>query len=369
MTLKTGQAATSAELPAGTEAPREIMLLPAGDLPTRAHDSREPWHNPDAAAVVQATRDLGLEMPIDYEHQGERSERNGQPAPAAGWIKRVFERAGAVWAEVEWTEKARQMIEAKEYRFISPFFQYDRQTRVVKRIIDAALTNNPAFHMTAIARVQDSTEEDEVDKSKLIELFGLKADATDEEIFAACKAAVDAKAAASVATAGLKDVATALGLDGEATAEDVTNAAKAAAAAKAGGTPDPEKFVPRTEFDAVSERLKTLETKGATDAATAAVDQAVKDGKVTPANRDWALEYATANPEGFKKFVEGAPKILSDGRAVPASKPGEEDGTAALSAQDKEILERTGISAQELADQDKPLDEAIAAAARQKKED
>ena len=75
--------------------------------------------------IVAATRELAADLPIDYEHQGERAVANGQPAPAAGWIRRIFERAGAVWGEVEWTGRAAAMLKAREYRFISPLFLYD----------------------------------------------------------------------------------------------------------------------------------------------------------------------------------------------------------------------------------------------------
>ncbi len=50
--------------------------------------------------------------------------------------------------------------------------------------------------------------------------------------------------------------------------------AQAVATATAGGDPDPKSFVPRAEFDRVSERLNTLETGTAEAKATAAVDAA-----------------------------------------------------------------------------------------------
>lgn len=76
--------------------------MPAGTVETRPHDDREAWHNPDAEAVAAASRALAADMAIDYEHLGELTRNNGQPAPAAGWIKRVFARDGAVWGEVDW---------------------------------------------------------------------------------------------------------------------------------------------------------------------------------------------------------------------------------------------------------------------------
>ncbi|WP_438805125.1 phage protease [Sodalis sp. (in: enterobacteria)] len=57
---------------------------------------------------------------------------NGQPAPAAGWYSQLewVEGLGLFAVDVEWTERARTLIAAGEYRFVSPLFQYDRQGNV-----------------------------------------------------------------------------------------------------------------------------------------------------------------------------------------------------------------------------------------------
>ena len=358
------RAATAAELPSGAEAPREILLLPAGDIPTRPHDAREPWRNPDADAVVAATRELGQDIAIDYEHQTQRSEQNGQPAPAAGWIRRVFARDGAVWGEIDWTARAKEMIEAKEYRFVSPTFIYDKATRAISRVVGAALTNDPAFYMRAIASTQPE-EESDMDLKALAKALGLADTATEAEIMAAATAAAAAQTALGTVTEALalakdtaadsvaaavtamvksrKAIAKAAGLAEDASAEDVEAAVTTAkASAGAGGDPDPTKFVPRAEFDQLQTRLATLEAGTAQASATAKVDQAVKDGKVTPASRDWALALATKDPESFDKFLEGAPQILSSGRVAPAGTPGE--GGDALTDQERAICRATGVS-------------------------
>lgn len=367
------RAALAAELPAG-KPPSELLLLPAGTIPTRPHDSRAPWHNPDAAAVVAATRELALDLPIDYEHQGERSKDNGQPAPAAGWIRRVFVRDGAVWGEVEWTERAAAMIEAREYRFVSPEFMYEKATRRVAMIVGAALTNNPAMYMRAIA--SQTEEESEMDLEKLRKALNLAATATEAEILAAATAAALAAAelgrtatalgleegaepatvtaTATAAAAGRKAIARAAGLDENARADEVETAVKTAkASAGAGGEPDPAAFVPRAEFDRVQDRLTAVETTGSEERATAAVDQAVKDGKITPASRDWALGYARKDADGFAEFVKGAPKILQDGRVAPAADPSGDGDT--LTAEEKAVCRATGVSEKDFLESRKAL--------------
>ena len=222
------------------------MLLPAGRLDTRPHDGREPWNNPDAAAVVAATRALGGELPIDYEHQGELSRSNGQPAPAAGWIKGVYAEAGAVWAEVEWNARAAAMIEAKEYRFVSPLFTFNEQTRDVTAVLGAALTNDPALVALsgrALARAGNNRSEDDMDLAQLRATLKLQPGATLEQI----------------------------------------NGAVAAQ----------------------QQELETL--RG--ERATAAVDRACREGRLAPAQRDWGIAYARRDPDGFQEYLRTAPPV------------------------------------------------------------
>ena len=364
MARQHARAATSSELPAGASAPSEVLLLPAGDIPTRPHDGRAPWRNADADAVVAATRELSLDLPIDYEHQTERSAQNGQAAPAAGWIKRVFARDGAVWGAVEWTERAAAMIAAKEYRFISPTFISAKATRAVHRLTGAGLTNDPALYMRALAQANpEDHEEDQMDLEKLRKALGLPDDADEKAILAAATAAAGAQtafagvvkalglaedtAAASAAAAagalvtGLKAVAKALGLAEDAEGSAIEAAATEAKAAASASAPDPAAFVPRSEFDRVSERLTALETTGAEDKATSAVAKAMRAGKLAPANRDWALAYAKKDPGGFADFVKDAPAVVAPGRrAMPAPSSGGDT----LTEDELAVCRATGLS-------------------------
>ena len=358
MTVRYLHAATAAALPGGAEPPGEILLLPAGEVRTRPHDGRRPWWNPDADAVVAATRDMRLDLPIDYEHQAERAKANGQPAPAAGWIKRVFAHDGAIWGAVEWNKRAATMIRAREYRFTSATFQYRRDNRRVVRITGAALVNDPALYMSAIAGAQTEDEEVDMDLAKLRKALGLAATATEAEILAA----------AELAAAGLAAVGTALGLEGEVTGETATAALTAqqtglGAIRTAAGlgedatlaqietavktvtasasTANPGEFVPRAEFDRVKTDLAALQADGAKAAASTAVDDAIAAGKVAPASRDWALGYASKDPAGFAEFVKDAPAILPNGRVAPATAA---PGSDVLSAEEKAVCRATGVS-------------------------
>ena len=309
--------------------------MPAGRVRVRPHDGRADWHNPDPAAVVSATRALGEALKIDYEHQGEYSRQNGQPAPAAGWIKRVFERDGAVLSEVEWTEKASAYIRAKEYRWVSPVFSYDPRARNVRRIQAASLTNDPELFIRALARAQSQQEDPDMDLAKIRQALGLAADAGEEKILAPATALADA----------MGDLAEALGA--EAGTDPAAMATAAVATAKAGGDPDPKSFVPRAEFDRVSERLNTLETGTAEAKATAAVDAATREGKIAPAPREWALGYAKSDPDGFAGYVKSAPVIVKPGEVAGFSKASLKAADGPLSEDDLAACKATGVDSEE----------------------
>lgn len=79
--------------------------------------------------------------------------KNGQPAPAAGWIKQLESRGDGLWGLIEWTAKASAHLAAKEYRYLSPVFNFTPSGEVT-RVLRAALTNNPALELTALASAQ-----------------------------------------------------------------------------------------------------------------------------------------------------------------------------------------------------------------------
>lgn len=92
---------------------------------------------------------------IDYEHQTLHTVKNGQPAPAAGWIHalRWIEGKG-LHALAELTERAKEQIKKGEYRYFSPVIQYSPKTGEVTRLLMGALTNNPAIHGMAAIKAE-----------------------------------------------------------------------------------------------------------------------------------------------------------------------------------------------------------------------
>ena len=76
-------AQTALEIPAADEPLREIVLLPAGTIETRQYDTREPWHNPDLAALVAATVEFGQDLPVDCKFTVDRPCNPAPPHIAA----------------------------------------------------------------------------------------------------------------------------------------------------------------------------------------------------------------------------------------------------------------------------------------------
>jgi len=129
----------------------KIQLLPAHDF--RAKDGRPSdvpiWKiNRDIAANIINKTNLSKDKKvIDYDHQTLEAKNNGHTAPAAGWFKRLewIDGLGLFALGVEWTDRAKQFIKNKEYRYISPVMSYDKQTGEITDILLAALVNYPAI--------------------------------------------------------------------------------------------------------------------------------------------------------------------------------------------------------------------------------
>lgn len=106
----------------------------------------------DIAVLVANMAKREADVVLDYEHASQYPDvAAGGPIPAAGWIKAVDpepDAQGVVWATVEFTERARQMIAAREIRYVSPTLSWaarDKGTGEQQGItlMSAALTNTP----------------------------------------------------------------------------------------------------------------------------------------------------------------------------------------------------------------------------------
>lgn len=95
-----------------------------------------------AESVMQADRDYGNERSADYEHQALYDPPI--EAPASAWYRLELREDGLYAVDLQWTDRARRMIEAREYRYISPAFMFNPEDGRIMEFINFALTNLPA---------------------------------------------------------------------------------------------------------------------------------------------------------------------------------------------------------------------------------
>lgn len=285
----------------------QAQLLPAGEFTGRGHG--QSWKLDDAggAALAAQLNDIAQRTPIsiDYEHQTMLAKSNGQPAPAAGWITSVEWRQGTgLFAQVNWTERAKGHIAANEYRYISPVIFFDKQNNVVG-LHNAALVSVPAIVgmepvVAALAALIEQPPAEKgpfMDRKQLIAALGLKDDATDTQI----TERIAALSALEKAPPLPKAMTAALGL-----AEGADEAAALAALAKVKSSPDAASLAQMNELQG---KVATLSAQILERDVTELVDGAIDAHKLMPAQRDWALNLGKTNMAQLKAYVDSAVAI------------------------------------------------------------
>ncbi|MDE6455944.1 MAG: phage protease [Dysosmobacter sp.] len=261
----------------------------------------------------------GVDLVVDYEHQ----TLKGVEAPAAGWVKELKLEGRNIVAAVEWTPRGAEYLKNKEYRYLSPVVSVRRSDNKATGLHSLALTNTPAIeHMTPIVNSENFEGGTSMDLQKLAQLLGLSPDAAEEQIMEALQAMAaenrsPKERSGGETTVANKTVCELLGLKAGAPTEDVT----AKIMELKGGTIDGVN---------VLAELKALKEQNARRDADEAVTLALKAGKITAAQKDWARSYALASPEGFSAFVEKAPQVVPMGEinlggsvALKSDKPDE----------------------------------------------
>lgn len=327
-------------------APAEIQVLPYGL--TESPKGTFLLDEEAAQAVIADFDAWSNDMVIDYEHQ----TLSGGEAPAAGWIKKLVDKGkDGVWAAVEWTQKAAAYIAAKEYRYVSPVFLKRLSDNRVVSLFNVALTNEPAIDgmvplinkLDSLTRlrlspspagagegqkrsvVRDPNETTEVSMKKILAFLGLAETATEDQALDEVK-----KLKASTQVVANKAVLDALGLQEGAAEPEVTGTILAMKQS-------------HEQSGGLAAVVKQLQEKLASRDANDLVAQAMKDGKITPAQEEWARQYATVNPEGFKVFIAKSPVVVVQGKTVAPEKSGNADGLDETQVQVNKIL---GIDAE-----------------------
>lgn len=302
--------------------PKRIQILPAGKE-IRGVDGRH-WKNEDPAALCAKMNASGLVTVkngcvIDENHSTDLSAPKGGEAPAFGWFRNfTVEADGSIWADVEWNARGQKAVSEKEYKYISPVFTRDKDGNITE-ILRAALTNNPNLDNPALNSSQKTAEEKNMDK-ELCAALGIPETATTADALVAIK-----KLKTELNGAQNKGV-------------------------------DLAAYAPRADLTAMQQRAEKAEKELAEmnaaslkTKAEAAVEQAVKDGKIAPASKEVYLDLCSTK-DGFEKFekIMAATPSINGGTQVSDKAP-ENKEKVELNAAEKEWTSVMGYTAEEWA--------------------
>jgi phage I-like protein len=347
------------------QATAEVQLLPAGEFTgrTQAPGKGLTWKLTNeqgrALAARLTTRHARTRFNFDYEHQTMMAATNGQPAPASAWASKFEWRdgQGLFAVDTQWTARAKQLIEAGEYAYLSPVIAFDPKSGQVNDVLNAALTNfpdlldmNPVMQ-ERVARFNASFLPTEIDSMNpilkaLLEGLGLPAtDATTEA--QATVALTSLKTARSDLTAMLKSL-------GVTETTDVATAITAIAALRAKATtaiaalnatePDPTKWVSLDKFNQLNTEVAALKASGVNREVDELIAQATADGKCAGVVADVWRDVGKKDIAQLRALIEKTPAnpALAGQRQTDKNKPA--DGGDTLSQEEIAVCNATGIA-------------------------
>lgn len=315
------------ELPQGSP-PGEFRVFPFGRVETTKGVF---FFDQEAAErVMQAWRDYGNRLSIDYEHQALEPVSNG-PVPAAGWFD-LEVREDGLWAvNVEWTPMAAELLRNREYRYFSPAFYADEEGRIVE-LINLALTNIPAtkrmeplvakavgfesgpvYEGSSYHQWGEKAPWEGSGREKMTEILRLlgRESATEAEVTAIVSRLVTLERTLTSLT-GHQDLDQALA---------VVQAWRQA----------------HEELPRVQERLAALEEERRKERLARLIEEGKREGKLTPAMLSWAEQQT---PEALEAFLAVAPRVLPEAATEAVEKPLD---WFKLSAREREELYRQDV--------------------------
>ena len=330
--------------------PKKIQLLKTGK-----------WNHPSYGGFEITDQDLKefkdnfdnnvrkIDIFLDVEHMPEKG--------AVAKMKELLIQGGELWAAVEWTEWGKEVIDQKLFHYISPEFseEWEDSESGVKYsnvLFGAALTNRPFIKgmepvllsekMKDFTLYQYNKKEGGNMLKDILVALGLKEDATIEAV----KGKIAELGKSSVS---FKEINKALELKEDAVEADIVlklseviKEAKDLKETKSGTVTLSEAEVKTLKEDAKAGKEAARQL--AEDRAGAAVEKALSEGKIVPAQKAWALKEAARDLKAFNEFVASAQKVLS------TEETGTEDGkllkaAEKIDAKIKELREKnSGLS-------------------------
>lgn len=334
----------------GGQAPEKIHLLPLGSIVLG--DGRQPFIvTPESLEkIMEAWRIRGNDMVIDYEHQ----TVTGQEAPAAGWVKELSPAADGLWARVLWTDRAKEYLERREYRYFSPVVQLG-EGRVVVDLLHVALTNFPAIanltplilrhqgseesELTAVVWEGVTGEEEEFTVNRgekmifdeLGRVFGLQDDASEAQILAMAHDLVKLKEQKNHELP--LEIISSLGLAGE---DSMVKAVERIESLKSEAG----------EVAMLREEISVLKREQAVYMGERLIQEALSSKRTTPAELDLAngrlRRLAQDDPDFFRELILSR----QENWAVPGPLSGDNRVFMGISKEERTICETFGITSE-----------------------
>ena len=321
-----------------SESPPWIELLPQ-TVKIKGEEDEHTLDKQSCTAIINDFDSYSNDMVIDYEHQ----TLSGNQAPAAGWITKLERKENkAIWGKVSWTEAAKAYIAKREYRYISPVYYAEKATRKIVGLYNVALTNQPRMKnvRAIVAKHQFETPEHLPGKETymfddLKKELGLSPETDEAQLeIAVMKETVRLKEKlATQAATVAKELVEALGAD-----SNTVSVCKAHIEAL--------KQRARVSDDSLAD-VAALKAKMLKQDVEKIVAKAMKEGKITPEQKEWATKYGTDDLAGLTLFVSKAVAVIPIGgvqsqmTTPPASQNGHSPETI-------EIAKQLGISVDDL---------------------
>ncbi|EJA0607605.1 phage protease [Salmonella enterica] len=346
--MKTCIAALSISLTAEATPATRVRIFPAGEF--RSNDGRPKecpsWVMNAACAqrLIAAAASKKVDYSFDYEHQTLRAVTNGKPAPASAWFKSLewVEGDGLYAVDVDWTAAASQMIAAREYRYLSPMFDYHPVTGEVGQLINVALTNLPALEeldegvIAAASRLAatsstfpESTSMDEEQIAYLLSqlrwILNLPETSTAADIKTELEKIITAISGGKELAATNVDL---LALINAGTDKDARIAEQAAQIADLSQRVyDPTKFVPVAALSQVQEQYAQTITESGSQEVEQLITAALSDRRLLPGELEtWARDLGQKDPAALKAYLEKAPPMAALNRMQTQEAPGTTSG-------------------------------------------
>lgn len=281
------------------DAPDRLVLVPAAGS-FSGIDGRT-FINSNPQRIIERWKKTGHDIPVDIEHATELRGPQGLSAPAVGWISDlVVDQNGGIIGTVSWTEEGKELIASRKYRYFSPAYLVDRNTKEIAGIRSIGLTNVPNLGVPSLNSEGNEEGEDmEKDLKVICNSLGIAEGATEAEVVTEINSLRTRLAAAE------------------------TKAAEA------------ERKIKEQEEAAFKAELNS------------AVEKGVEDGKIAPAQKEFFLTSINSQEalDSFKAMLGKSPRLIEDGETVTGRPDGEDK--VALNAEEKAFSEMLGVTQEE----------------------